>query len=49
MKGWAEYPFREFWVDPRIGGFDPQNLVVEVKRKGGNHGQRTKETHEWFW
>jgi hypothetical protein len=34
MKGWAEYPSKEFWVDPRIVGFDPQNLVVEGKKKG---------------
>jgi hypothetical protein len=34
-EAWAEkYPSRGFWADPRIGGFDPQNLVEEGKKQG---------------
>jgi hypothetical protein len=33
MREWAEYPSGSFWSDPRIGGFDPQNIVVEGKKK----------------
>jgi hypothetical protein len=35
-EAWVEkYPSRGFWADPRIGGFDPQNLA----KKAGNEGK----------
>jgi hypothetical protein len=34
-EAWEEkYPSRGLWDDPRIGGFDPQNLVEEGKKQG---------------
>jgi hypothetical protein len=32
--GKKKYPSRGFWTDPKIGGFDPQNLVEEGKKQG---------------
>jgi len=42
MKGWEKYASRELWADPQIGGFDPQNLVVEGKKKGKIMGREER-------